>query len=124
MLEGRESIVAKTATHKKRKAVPIDVTRLDAMAEEATVDAYGESEQICGWACMLEEQVAVPFETIVLGTAVTVESIKQRGDARIVAICRRGRARQAIDVVELPLPASRPAGAEWIEAYRHWRRGW
>ena len=53
--------MAKTATHKKRKTVPIDVTRLEAMAEEATVDAYGESEQICGWVCMLEEHVAVPF---------------------------------------------------------------
>jgi hypothetical protein len=73
---------------------------------------------------MLDEHVAVPFETMVLGEAVTVESIEQRGDTRIVAICKRGRSRQAIDILELPLPSSPPAGAEWIEAYRHWRDGW
>jgi len=94
------------------------------MAEQATVDAYGESEQICGWACMFDEHIAIPFETIVLGDAVTVEAIEQRDDTRIVAICKRGRSRQAIDILELPLPSSQPAGAEWILAYRNWRNGW
>jgi hypothetical protein len=27
---------------------------------------------------------------------------------------------QAIGILDLPLPAPPPAGAEWIEAYRHW----
>ena len=26
-------------------------------------------------------------------------------------------------VLDLPLPRSRPRGAEWIAAYRHWARG-
>jgi hypothetical protein len=56
--------------------------------------------------------------------AVTVEAIEQRGDTRIVAICKCGRSRRAIDVLELPLPLPPPTGAEWIEAYRHWRKGW
>ena len=124
MLEQLEIIVAKRATNKKRNAVPIDVARFEAMAEEATVDAYGESEQICGWACMFEDHIAIPFETTVLGEAVTIEAIEQRGDTRIVAICKRGRSRQAIDILELPLPSPLPAGAEWIEAYRHWRKDW
>jgi hypothetical protein len=124
VLEGLEIIVAKRATNKKRNAVPNDVTRLEAMAEEATVDAYGESEQIGGWACMFKDHVAIPFETTVLGEATTVEAIEQRGDTRIVAICKRGRSRQAIDILELPLPSPPPTGAEWIEAYRHWRNGW
>jgi hypothetical protein len=94
------------------------------MAEEATVDAYGEAEQIGGWACMFADHVAIPFETTVLGEAVTVEEIEQRGDTRVVAICKRGRSRQAIDILELPLPSPLPTGAEWIEAYRHWRKSW
>ncbi len=32
--------------------------------------------------------------------------------------------RQAIDILELPLPSPPPTGTEWIEAYRHWRKGW
>lgn len=74
--------------------------------------------------CRFEDHVAVPFETTVLGEVVTVEAIEQRGDTRIVAICKRGRSRQAIDILELALPSPPPTGAEWIEAYRHWRQGW
>jgi hypothetical protein len=40
----------------------------------------------------------------------------------IVAICRRGRQRQLIPIVNLPLPSPPPVGWEWIEAYRHWVR--
>jgi hypothetical protein len=60
------------------------------MAEETTVDAYGESEQISGWSYMLDEHLAVPFETVVLGVAVIVERLDLRDDLQIVAICRRG----------------------------------
>ena len=41
--------------------------RLAAMIEEATVDAYGESEELTGWFTMIEDSLAVPFETTVLG---------------------------------------------------------
>ena len=108
----------------KRVKTAIDPRRLKEMPEEATVDAYGESEQISGWSCMLDEHLAVPFETVVLGAAVTVEKLDLRDDDQIVAICKRGRTRQAIEIRELPLPTPEPAGAEWIDAYRHWRKGW
>ena len=93
------------------------------MIEEATVDAYDESEQATGWFAMFEEHLRLPFETKVLGTAVAVVSIDLRGDHKIVAICTRGRNRQAISIEDLPLPSWRPAGSEWIEAYRHWLGG-
>ncbi len=91
------------------------------MIEAATVDAYGEAEQATGWLTMIEEHLDLPFQTTVLGTAVTVVSLDLRCDDQIVAICTRGRARQAISVLELPLPSPRPTGSEWIEAYRAWR---
>jgi hypothetical protein len=93
------------------------------MIEEATVDAYDASEQAMGWFNMFEEHLELPFETDVLGVRVTVAEIDQRDDGRIVAICVRGRKRQAIDVADLPLPTPLPAGAQWISAYRHWREG-
>ena len=108
----------------KRVKTAIDPRRLKEMAEEATVDAYGESEQISGWSCMLDEHLTVPFEAVVLGVSVTVERLDLRDDLQIVAICKRGPARQAIEIRELPLSTPKPLGAEWIEAYRHWRRGW
>jgi hypothetical protein len=90
------------------------------MIEEATVDAYDESEQAVGWFTMFESHLTLPFDTDVLGVRVVVEEIDLRDDNRIVAFCRRGRVRQSIDITELPLPTPRPPGAEWIEAYRHW----
>ena len=72
---------------------------------------------------MIQENLAVPFETTVLGAQVTVEEIDLNDSDDIVAVCTRGRSRQRIPIVDLPLPAPRPAGAEWIEAYRWWHHG-
>lgn len=46
--------------------------------------------------------------------------IELSDDDQIVAICARGRERQWIPILDLPLPTPRPGGAEWIEAYRYW----
>ena len=49
------------------------------MAEEATVDAYDESEQATGWFTMFEEHFDLPFDTKVLGVDVTVEKMGLSG---------------------------------------------
>jgi len=94
--------------------------KLRALIEEATVDAYGDDEQRVGFFTMMEDNLALPFETIVLGVPVTVKSIDMTGTEEIVAECARGRERQQIPILNLPLPSPRPKGWEWIEAYRHW----
>ena len=101
----------------------ISAARLAEMIEEATVDAYGVSEQAMGWFTMFEEHLELPFETEVLGVPVRVTRIDHRDDDRLVAICVRGRDEQAIALADLPLPTSKPVGAEWIEAYRRWSGG-
>ena len=72
---------------------------------------------------MLDEHLDVPFDTRLLGSTATVERIDMANDGQIVAICRRGRSRQTIPILDLPLPSPPPAGAEWIEAYRCWATG-
>ena len=89
--------------------------------QEATVDAYNESEQTTGWFTMIDENLAVPFETTVLGVQVTVERVDLNESEQIVALCKRGRNRQSLPILDLPLPTPPPDGAEWIEAYRQWR---
>jgi hypothetical protein len=116
-------VTAKLHTPRRGRAT-ISAKRLGEMAAEATVDAYGEAEQLTGWFCMLDEHVEFPFETVLLGATVTVEAIEQPSETRIVASCRRGKTRQAIDLLDLPVPSPAPAGTEWIEAYRHWRSRW
>lgn len=92
---------------------------LDAMIEEATVDAYNDDEQLTGLYTMIEDNLAMPFITTVLGVEVTVKKVDLTADT-IVAICTRGRDRLRIDLLDLPLPTPPPAGVEWVEAYRHW----
>ena len=87
------------------------------------MDAYNESEQRVALFTMIEDHLALPFETEVLGVPVTVKRVDLTAADEIVAICHRGAKRQAIAIFDLPLPTPRPAGAEWIEAYRHWARG-
>ncbi len=67
--------------------------RLDALVEEATV------------------------------VEVTVEKVEMTEAEEIVAVCKRGRERQRISILDLPLPSAPPQGAEWIAAYPYWREG-
>jgi hypothetical protein len=97
--------------------------KLDRLIEEALVDAYGEEEQRTAFCTMLEDHLAMPFKTEVLGVEVTVQRVDLTDDGQIVAVCARGRLRQAIPILALPLPDPPPPGAEWIQAYRRWARG-
>ena len=106
-----------------RKASPLSKARLEALIAEAVLDAYDESEQTVGFLTMIEENLRVPFDAEVLGVMVTVERIDMTLEGEIIAACRRGNLRQRISVLDLPLPSPPPEGSEWIEAYRHWKRG-
>lgn len=117
----RKRRAATAKTHAPRW--PPSKRRLEELVAEAVVDAYGDAEQRLGLFTMMEEHLALPFETEVLGVSVTVERIDLTRSDEIVAICRRGKARPAIPIMDLPLPTPRPPGAEWIEAYRYWSRG-
>jgi hypothetical protein len=94
---------------------------LDALVEEATVDAYGDDEQLGGFA-VIEDNLEVPFKTTVLGVTVTVQEVTQT-ESGIVADCVRDGHHQAISVLDLPLPEPPPKGAQWIAAYRRWAGG-
>ena len=97
--------------------------RIREMIEAATVDAYDRSEQVTGFMTMLENELALPFETNVLGVTVKVTGIDVSRDETLVAICERGRTKQRVALGDLPLPTPRPRGAEWIDAYRAWLEG-
>ncbi len=101
---------------------PPSPRRLDALIEEATVDAYGESEQATAFLTALEEYLALPFRATVLGEAVVVEKIDLSDADELIAICRRRGKRQKVRLLDLELPVRRPKGAEWVAAYHRWSR--
>jgi hypothetical protein len=97
--------------------------KLMQLIEEAVLDAYTEEEQVAGFLTMIEEHLALPFSVKILGVDADVEKDDMTLDGQIVGICRRGKTRQKIPILDLPLPTPTPPGAEWIAAYRHWCRG-
>jgi hypothetical protein len=107
----------------KKPTEQLSAAGLDQLIAEATVDCYNESEEVSGIFTVLEENLAVPFATKLLGVEVTVERVDLNDADEIVAVCQRGRERQRISILDLPLPEPKPKGAEWIEAYRRWAQG-
>jgi hypothetical protein len=95
---------------------------IEAMIDEATVDAYDDGEVAAGWEAVLQDHLGLPFTARVLGVEVTVETLELH-ERCVVAICARGRNRQAIPLLDLPLPKPPPVGWEWIAAYRTFSRG-
>lgn len=104
---------------KQRPLGRLSKADLEAMVEEALVDAYSDEEQRIGLYMMVEDHLKVPFETEVLGVPVTVERVELTQGGELVAICVRGNKRQQVPILDLPLPSKAPEGAEWIKAYRH-----
>ena len=63
------------------------------------------------------------FESELLGVDVKVVGVDVTDASELVAVCRRGKNRLKIPLVDLPMPSPPPEGAEWIEAFRRWRKG-
>jgi len=97
--------------------------QLENLLAEALVDCYNESEELTGLYTMIEDNLAFPFTTRVLDVDVEVERPDLNDAGEVVAVCRRGKARQRLPILDLPLPDPVPQGWEWIEAYRYWGRG-
>jgi hypothetical protein len=114
--------MARAPRDKRIRPPRLSPRQLTALVEEAIIDAYGESEQRVGFLATLQQHLVCPFTTSILGTPVRVERLDFNDIDEIVAICRRGRARQLIPLLDLPLPTPPPIGWEWIAAYRYWAR--
>ena len=125
--QGKRAVVQLDIRKLKRKPeanlLSLSKARVKALIEEAVVDAYGDEEQTGGFFAMIEEHLALPFSVSILGVEAVVEKVDMTRDGRIVAVCRRDGVKQRIEILDLPLPKPIPAGAEWIVAYGHWRRG-
>ena len=105
---------------RKRRRSGLSAATLDTLIAEALVDAYGDSEQRTAFFTAMEDALALPFTTQVLGVDMIVERLDLTADEQIVAVCRHGRAQLRIPILDLPLPDPPPQGTDWIEAYRRW----
>jgi hypothetical protein len=108
---------------KASKGVAVSARQLDKLIEDATVDCSNEEEQASGFFAMIEENLALPFATRVLGLEVSVVAVEMDDDGGLKVVCEHRGQRQRIGLTDLPLPSPPPVGAEWIAAYRRWVRG-
>jgi len=115
--------VRKFKPEPESKLPNLSKAKLEALVEEAIIDAYGEEEQRVGFLTMLQEHLALPFSVSILGVEAAVEKMDMTLDGRIVAICQREGVRQRVEILDLPLPKPAPAGSEWIAAYSYWSGG-
>jgi hypothetical protein len=66
--------------------------QLDKLIEEATVDCYNDEEQASGFFTMIDEGLALPFRTEVLGIEVSVIAIEMENDGGLKAVCEHAAA--------------------------------
>jgi hypothetical protein len=102
----RISRPAKRAHARHRRLSP---RRLDELIEQAIIDAYGPAEQAVGFHATLEQELALPFDTIPRSDGLGEElDVTDRGE--VVAVCYPGRERSLIPSTDLALPEPPPTG--------------
>lgn len=93
---------------------------LDALIEEITVDAYGDDEQLQGFANAFDEDANFPCPGTVVGEEVQVLSVSVENNRReLIATCKRGGHRYNVALFDIDLRAD-PATSRLIAAYRRW----
>ena len=79
------------------------------MIEEATVDCYNEEEQASGFFTIIDENLALPFRTSILGLEVSVIAIEMDNDGALKALRERAGKSQCVGLTDLPLPSPPPS---------------
>jgi len=99
-----------------------ELTSLDELIEEITVDAYGEDEQLSAFCQVIEDEVPLPADGFVIGEPVSVVEIDYDGNERrgLTARCRReDGSEHVLGASEVVFPKG-SVGARYMAAYRKW----
>lgn len=90
------------------RRVRLSGPQLDALVAEATVDTYNDDEQQSGLYTLIEDHLALPFSTEILGVAVSVKRVELTDDG-IVALCVAGPPGRESPSSTCPCLPARPA---------------
>jgi hypothetical protein len=69
----------------------------------------------------LQRNLALPLYTPVSRHMAKLTAFQLLSRGGIKAICTFGSQKAGVPLEELSVPTTAPPGAEWIEAYRHWK---
>ena len=99
-----------------------DLTVLDELIEEITVDAYEEDEQLSAFCQVIEDEVILPADGFVIGEPVSVVEIDYDGNERrgLTARCRRKDGSEHVIAASEVIFPKGSSGERYIAAYRKW----
>ena len=107
---------------KKRKIeslIPSKKKMYERIIEEATVDCYGEYEQISGWACLLDDNLPTPCNCIIGKEKATLEKINMDDTGNVVVgIVRLNKTKVRILLQDIILENQK--AMNYINAYAYW----
>jgi len=99
-----------------------DLTALDKLIEEITVDAYGDDEQLWAFRQAFEDDVNLPADGFVIGEPVSVIEIDYDGNERagLTARCRREDGSEQVVAASDVVFSESSNGLLFLAAYRRW----
>lgn len=91
---------------------------------EATVDAFGDSEQHVGLFHTIEQELEFPFPGRVIGENVSVVGVEwpDKHEFGIDLICERKGEQHRVEACSVELLEPLPEGHLFLAAYLQWRR--
>jgi hypothetical protein len=99
-----------------------ELTYLDELIDEITIDANGEGEQLWAFRQAFEDDVTVPCDATIIGEPVQVLKFDYDGNERrgLTAMCRRADGtKHVVSAAEVVIPLSAQSG-RYLAAYRKW----
>ena len=107
---------------KKKKIeslIPSKKKMYERIIEEATVDCYGEYEQISGWACLLDDSIPTPCNCLIGKEKSILEKIDTDDNGNVViGIVKLNKTKVRILVQDIILENQK--AMNYINAYAYW----
>ena len=95
--------------------------KFEKMAEQATMDCYGEYEQLSGWACALEDELPLPLKCLILGEEAMLTGIEtDENGTSVLGIIKKGKSKIRIPIQDIEFKDKTAKYNKWVDAYRHW----
>ena len=91
------------------------------IASIAEQDCDTEEDVAMGLCYAIQENVRFPLSGTVIGESVTVLSVEESNGLDVLAVCERNGRKYRVRLQDIE-PTKLPTGAEWIAAYRPYRR--
>jgi hypothetical protein len=88
--------------------------------EAATVDAYGEYEQVCGWLTCFEEVFDKVNRILLFGEEVKLVGFEVRNDVEVVAVCLKNKKKAWVSLNSIELIKPSKSQRLWLKAYAEW----